>query len=149
MSYLRFNFTDDLNIEKRGITSPPFCKPLHICSVSPYHYSEFGHYIGYTDEDYKNIVICRKYNANGCVARERYDRSSMDAFVVQDHSYLNPFNDGCGKSSNYTVNFKDKNSYYAAYGNKVLVKNNNKIRIGGERYRVNNRCLVENGWCPC
>ncbi|OUM61622.1 hypothetical protein PIROE2DRAFT_12316 [Piromyces sp. E2] len=73
------NATDNLEIEKR----------------------KFGHFIGYTDEDCRNIVICRKYNPNGCVVRDRFsncistgfyvdcyrkDGSSMDAFAAQDHS---------------------------------------------------------------
>ncbi|OUM56667.1 hypothetical protein PIROE2DRAFT_18613 [Piromyces sp. E2] len=55
---------------------------IHTCSVKPYHDSEFGHFIGYTDEDCRNIVICRKYNPNGCVVRDRFGNCISTGFYV-------------------------------------------------------------------
>ncbi|OUM61107.1 hypothetical protein PIROE2DRAFT_12984 [Piromyces sp. E2] len=123
------NSTENLKIEKRSITSLLLYKPLHTCFVSPYPDKEFGHYIGYTDEDCRNVVIlfgnCMSTGQDFMlIVIGKMDQVWM-YLQLKINSYLNPFNDKCGKSSKYTVNSKDKICYYySAYGNKVLVKNN-------------------------
>ncbi|OUM57947.1 hypothetical protein PIROE2DRAFT_16919 [Piromyces sp. E2] len=89
--------------------------------------------------NFLSIVFGHKKKFGNCITTGffvdcyRKNGSSMDTFVAQDHSYLNPFSSNCGKIVKYTVNVNDKNCYYAE-------------DVG---YRYNNRCLVGNGWCPC
>jgi hypothetical protein len=163
-----YSIANDLNQNNTTLDKRDWCSLAFTCTHNPYYDDEFGHYIGYTDGDCRNIKICSKnskfnfcYNQNrknrncsrvGPFYKDCYDKNGKAVSVYPlTTGYENPFSNKSVCISRWSVVLNpgnDKNCYYGAYGNKVLVKNN-KSRNGVTTNIINNRCLAGNGWCPC
>jgi len=120
-----------------------------------------GYRIGYIDNNKNKILACKSYSPDDCIAWDNvgncrslgayhdcYDINGkyQADFFSQIHGYKNPFK--YMKTTNYVVNAKNSNCYVSAYGNTILAKGLSK-RTAGATHKINNRCLVGAGWCPC
>jgi hypothetical protein len=78
-------------------------------------------------------------------------------YIYDKGIFKNPFNDShCNKSIKVVVNSSDRNCYYSATTNKVLVSGlkerivDTMVNNDGQTPRmINGRCLVGAGWCQC
>jgi len=140
----------------------PLCTAFHTCEKNP-HKTSGGHYIGLIYQSC-DPMICEKYDNDICVANDQYghcvstgaykncyddDGDYLAVLAGQDITYLNPWSTSyCKNQKEYTVNANDNRCYYSSKGNKVLISGLKK-RTAKAAVRLNNRCLVGAGWCPC
>ncbi|OUM61964.1 hypothetical protein PIROE2DRAFT_62197 [Piromyces sp. E2] len=131
-----------------------------------------GYYIGCTKnncDDLDNIYICEalSYDSTNCQAvpnegavcastltfAECYNYKGKYVGYIYPPKMISPF--GSAKSKvDVIVNANDSSCYFGAYGNKKtytgLKKRGVQVpRTASRVLKINGRCLVGAGWCPC
>jgi len=138
------------------------CELSLTCEDNPH---KGKYYIGFTHKDARNILICKKYLSNACIARDRYgncrsyggymdcykrDGTYQENFFAQLHSYQNPFTKLPIPSKPTKVNIKSNKCYYDAKGKNPIpgtVDKNRWVKYMPQKY--NGYCLTPAGWCDC
>jgi len=151
------------------------CGLFQTCKDVPHEGPDNKYYIGYTDEDCRNMYICKRKGSDICINEygkagagavvggftcsyptlytECYDKNGnkksnwIDPKIV---SFLSPWNDDFDDCdiSYRTVNKKDSRCYLTPYSDEVL--NSNMATSDAHIiFEINGRCLTKAGWCDC
>jgi len=134
------------------------CKMFSSCSDDPYEGD--GYYIGYTDEDERNMYICTKRYPT-----QEYVCSGRTCRMKDVISYLNCYHRDGDEIKNgilypHRVDFKDP---FSKSRSSVVVKSGNCYATSTGRVHIttinggyaesamsrNGRCLTKFGWCSC
>jgi len=145
------------------------CNILNNCDGERSPYKGDSYYIGFTDEDCRNMYVCKRKRNDICMPEinktkngikcnyptvydDCYGRNGVkksDWIDPNTVSFLNPWDSKVGCRWSYKkVNIKN-NKCYSSSSNNNVISSNKSTRTARSLSRINGRCLTPDGWCDC